>query len=391
MGHVNTVFHQVLAFINKNRFKGLVEKHQADRYVKSFKSWPHLVAMLFAQATGKDSLRELKEALNAQGPMLYHLGAKPIARSTLADANERRDAQLFQDLYMNLMAQFQNLRPNHPFKFKNPLLTIDSTVIDLCLSLYPWAQYRKKKGAFKLHCRLNHEGYLPETVIVTEGKKHDIKLAGQLVDDLLPDSIVSFDRGYNDYNFMYSLNKKNVYFVTRPKKDLGYQVIGQHSESKKKNVLSDEIIAIKKDRTRKKYPEPLRLVKVFDTKRNKIIAFITNNFKLAASTIAEIYKARWQIEIFFKWIKQRLKIKSFMGTSKNAVLIQIWAAIIYYLILSYIKAQCRYPKSIHLLAQILSVCLFHHVTLIDLLAIEMKNIHRINDPPLLQFKLPFGL
>ncbi len=388
MGHVNTVFHQVLSFINKNQFNGLVEKQQSDRYVKSFKSWPHLVTMLYAQATGKDSLRDLQAALNSQGPMLYHLGAKPIARSTLADANERKDFQLFQDLYMQLMGQFQYLRPNHPFKFKNPLLSIDSSVIELCLALYPWAEYRKKKGAFKLHCRINHEGYLPEIVIVTEGKKHDVKVADQLTEGLLPDSIISFDRGYNDYNFLYSLHKKGVYFVTRPKKDLSYEVIGQHSEPKKKNVLSDEIIVLKAARTRKKYPENLRMVKVLDAIKNKTIVFITNNFKLAASTIAEIYKARWQIETFFKWIKQNLKIKSFMGTSKNAVLIQIWAAMIYYLILSYVKAQCRYPKSIHILSQILSVSLFQHATLIDLLSLELKTIQRIRDPPSLQLKLP---
>ena len=388
MGHVNTVFHQILAFARKNRFSALVARHDADRYVKSFTAWSHLVTMLFAQATGKDSLRDLEAAFNVQANNLYHLGAKPVRKSTLSDANNRRPWELFQQMYMDMLARFQDLRPGHSFKFKNPLFSIDSTVIDLCLETFPWAKFRARKGAIKMHHRLSHDGMIPEVIVVTDGKKHDVKVAPELVADLQPDSIISMDRAYIDYKFLHSLDKKGVFFVTRAKRNIEHRIVGQHQPPKNNNVVADVLIELTGPKTSENYPERMRMIIFIDPVRKKRLVFITNNFKLAASTIAEIYKARWQIEIFFKWIKQNLKIKSFLGTSKNAVMIQIWCAMIYYLILAFIKAQSRYPKSLHILTQIIEAVLFVRTSLFELLDLSIEKAKNIKDPPPLQMKLP---
>lgn len=391
MGHVNTVFHQILSFIRKDQFKALADQLDADRYVKKFDSWSHLVALLFAQATGKDSLRDLQAAFNAQANCLYHLGAEPIKKSTLADANQRRPFQLFQQTYNQLLSRFHDLRPGHAFKFKNPLSSIDSTVVDLCLSMFDWAKYRTRKGAIKMHYRLNHDGIIPELMILTDGKKHDVKIAPQLTADLKPDSIFSFDRAYIDFNFLFSLTKRRVWFVTRAKKNMDYCVIGQHLPTKNKNVVADLVIELSGPKTKELYPQNLPLIIFIDPIRKKRLVFITNNFTLAASTIAEIYKARWQIEIFFKWIKQNLKIKSFLGTSPNAVLCQIWTALIYYLILAFIKAQSRYKASLHILTEIVAVTLFLRAPLLELLDLDRNSINRIKQPPPLQMSLRFML
>ena len=298
---------------------------------------------------------------------------------------------MFQEIYFKLLNRFRYLRPGHSFKFKNPLFTIDSTLIDLCLNVFPWAKFRTRKGAVKIHCLIDHRGLLPEFIVVTDGKKHDIKVASDILKELKPDSIISMDRAYIDFNLLFSLNKQNVWFVTRAKKNLDYLVVGQHKVPKNKNVVADQTIVLTGAQTGDFYPKPLRRVEVLDKKQNKNLVFITNNFKFAASTIADIYKARWQIEIFFKWIKQNLKIKSFLGTSKNAVLIQIWVAMIYYLILSFIKAQSRYPKSLHLLTQIVSTSLFERANLLDLLFLDLNSIHRLKPPDTPQIKLPLML
>lgn len=391
MGHVNTVFHQILSLVRRPRFQALADSIDADRYVKSFDAWSHLVALLFAQAAGKDSLRDLEAAFNAQANSLYHLGAHNLHRSTLSDANQRRPWQLFQQTYNQLLQRFQDLRPGHAFKFKNPLYTIDSTVVDLCLSMFDWAKFRARKGAIKMHYRLSHDAIIPEIMILTDGKKHDVKVAPQLAQDLQPDSIISFDRAYIDFNFLFSLTQRRVWFVTRAKKNLDYRVIGQHLPPKNKNVVADLVIQLQGPKTQELYPQNLRLIIFIHPLKNKRLVFITNNFNLAASTIAEIYKARWQIETFFKWIKHNLKIKSFMGTSKNAVLCQIWAALIYYLILAFIKAQSKYQGSLHLLTEIVGVALFLRVSLFEILDLNHQSISRIQDPPPLQMRMRFML
>ena len=391
MGHVNTVFHQVLSFVRRDQFKALAGQLDADRYVKDFDSWSHLTAMIFAQAAGKDSLRDLQAAYNAQASALYHLGAKPVKRSTLSDANQRRPWELFQQTYNLLLQRFQDLRPGHQFKFKNPLYSFDSTVVDLCLATFDWAKFRARKGAIKMHYRLSHDGIIPEIMVLTDGKKHDVKVAPQLAQDLQPDSIVSFDRAYIDFKFLFSLTQRRVWFVTRAKKNMDYAVVGQHLPPKNKNVVADLVIQLKGPKTQELYPQNLRLIIFIDPIKNKRLVFITNNFNLAASTIAEIYKARWEIETFFKWIKQNLKLKSFMGTSKNAVLLQIWAALIYYLCMAFIKAQSKYKGSLHLLTEIVAVVLFQRVSLFEILDLDQNNIHRVKEPTPIQMTMRFML
>ena len=388
MGHVNTIFNQILTLIPRNRFNSIVGKYEGDRYVKSFDTWSNFTMMLAAQSLGKDSLRDLGASLIAQLPRFYHLGAKPAPRSTLADANNRRPWEIYQELYLALLERCRSLTPKHNFRFKNPLFTIDSSVIDLCLSVFPWARFRKRKGAIKMHCRLDHSGLLPDILIVSDGKKHDVKIAPDLTKDLAPDSIVSFDRAYIDFKWLFSLTNRGVFFVTRAKKNLDYTVTGQHDVPENSGVISDETIKLNGYKSSKDYPGELRLVKFYDTDRKKTLVFLTNNFHLAASTIAAIYKARWQIETFFKWIKQNLKIKSFMGASKNAVLTQIWIAMIYFMLLAYIKFQCRYKYSLHTLAQIVGSTLFHRASLMDLLNLNLNNMHKLKLDDTTQMMLP---
>ena len=388
MGHVNTILNQLLALIPRNRFNAIVSKHEGDRYVKTFDTWSNFVMMLAAQSMGKDSLRDLGASLTAQLPRFYHLGVKPAPRSTLADANNRRPWEIYQKLYLALLERCRALTPKHKFRFKNPLFTIDSSVIDLCLAVFPWAKFRKRKGAIKMHCRLDHSGLLPDIIIVSDGKKHDVKVAPDLTDDLIPDSIVSLDRAYIDFNWLFSLTNRGVFFVTRAKSNLDYNVTGQHDAPEKGGVISDETITLNGYQSLKKYPKELRLVKFYDADRKKTLVFLTNNFHLAASTIAAIYKARWQIETLFKWIKQNLKIKSFMGTSKNAVLTQIWIAMIYFMLLAYIKFQSRYKYSLHTLAQIVGSTLFQRASLVDLLNLNLNNMHKLKLDDTPQLMLP---
>ena len=388
MGHVNTLFHQMLGVMPRLLVEKLTLAHQADHYVKHFTTWGHLVAMLFAQATGKDSLRDLEAAFNSHSSQLYHLGVGPICRSTLSDANTRRTYRIFEQLYLQLLGRFQNLMPKRRFKFKNPLFAFDSTFIDLCLSVFPWAVFRKRKGAIKLHFRLNQDSILPSLLVITHGKTHDIKVASELAKDLQPDSIITFDKGYMDFKFLFSLTERGVFFVTRARADQGYVVAGQQKPPENKNIISDQTVLLTSPKSKGHYPQPLRMVTIWDSEKNRTWIFLTNNFKLAAATIASIYKLRWQIEIFFKWIKNNLKIKSFLGTSKNAVMTQVWCAMIYYLILAYIKAQTRYSGSLHLLTEIVSGNLFQRISLLDILSLGKNHVHLTDPPDTAQLKLP---
>lgn len=284
-------------------------------------------------------------------------------------------------MFYNLLARCKNLTPKHKFRFKNPLYTIDATTIDLCLSVFPWAKFRTTKGAIKMHCLYDHSGAMPTFLTVTDGKKHDVSVVKDHTFPLTPDSIVSVDKAYIDYNWLNSLNEQRVWFVTRAKTNIDYAVVGQHPISSKK-VLSDEIISLQGPQTKTKYSEELRLIRYYDEERQKTLTFLTNNFKLAATTIAQIYKSRWQIELFFKWIKQNLKIKSFLGTSKNAVLTQIWVAMCYYLLLTYIKYQTKYGYSLLQLSRVIREMLFERKALIDILTLKLDRLKIRGEEPL---------
>jgi len=382
MRHYNTIFSQVLNLIPRHQFETIVKRHKADRYVKYFTCWQQFITLVFAQIRSKDSLRDIETSLRTHTNRWYHLGLKDIKRSTLCDANKSRSYRIYEQLFYKILQRCRDITPKHRFKFKNPLYTLDSTVIDLCLSLYPWAKFRKTKGALKIHNLYDHRGCMPAFVTVTDAKHHDVKIAKKLELPLMPDSILCVDRAYIDYRWLYSLNNSDVYFVTRAKTNINYTIVGQHVQNTKKNILFDYIIKLKGYDQSKYYPHDLRLVGYFDTNTNKQLVFLTNNLVLSASTIAQVYKTRWEIEIFFKWIKQNLKIKSFLGTSKNAVLTQIWVAMCCYLLLSYIKYQTKYSYSLKEFAVMIKETVFETISLIDLLSCTHYNAYKAREPDL---------
>jgi hypothetical protein len=353
--------------------------------VKYFTSWQQFITLLYAQVRSKDSLRDIQTSLKAQSNRWYHIGLQDIKRSTLADANNRRNYRIYEDCFYGLLQRCKNITPKHKFRFKNPLYTLDATVVDLCLSLFPWAKFRKRKGALKLHYLYDHGGSLPSFLVVTDAKQHEIKVAKEQDIPLVPDSILSIDKAYIDYNWLYSLNNSGISFVTRAKRNMKYTVTGQHEVNTKKNLLFDRRVVLTNYYQSRYYPEELRLVGFKDPETKKKLVFLTNNFTLSAYTIAQIYKARWHIELFFKWIKQNLKIKSFLGTSRNAVLTQIWVAMCYYLLLSYIKYQTKYSYSLLELSRIFSEMVFERISLIDLLSCKSYNIAKVREPVLQQF------
>lgn len=378
MSHVNTVYNQLLQIFPRHEFDKLVVRHDGDRYVKEFTCWRQFITLLYAQVRGHDSLRDIVTGLGAQSGKWYHIGLNSVARSTLSDANNSRDWRIFEGLFYSLYERCRAMAPGHKFKFKNGLYSLDASIIDLCLSVFPWAKYRKTKGALKLHCLLDHRGCIPAFVTVTQGKPHDVKVAKELDLPLLPDSIIALDRGYIDFKYLHSIHSGGCFFVTRAKKNFQFEITGQHKIPNVKGLLDDVAIRPTGFYQAKDYPEELRLITWYDEAQDRIFWFLTNNFKLAASTIAAIYKDRWQVELFFKWIKQNLKIKSFLGTSPNAVMTQIWVAMCYYLLLAYVKYQTRYRYSLLNLARIFNETLMERVSLIDLLSLNpnqgFKNI-----------------
>ena len=378
MNKVYTIFAELLKLCPRYHFEKAVERYQGDRYVKIFTTWQQYITLLYSQITQKDSLRDIETGLSAQSSRWYHLGLSCVHKSTLSDANTKRDYRIFEETFYHLLARCKDLTPKHKFRFKNPLYTIDATTIDLCLSVFPWAKFRKSKGAIKMHCLYDHSGALPSFLTVTDGKRHDVRVVKETSLPLLPDSIISVDKAYIDYKWLYSLNEKGIWFVTRNKSNTDYLVTGQH-ETSGKGVISDERIFLQGILTKDKYPKQLRRIKYYDEERKKTLTFLTNNFKLAATTIAQIYKSRWQIELFFKWIKQNLKIKSFLGTSKNAVLIQIWIAMCYYLLLTYIKYQTKYGYSLLQLSRVIRETLFERKNLIDILTLRPERLRYVQN------------
>lgn len=373
MAHSNTILKQMVNLIPRHQFETLVKNFKTNRYVKRFNCWHQLIVLFYAQASGKDSLREIEQGLKIHDAKRYHLGLPEIKRSTLADANQKRTFEIFESLFYKLLHRCQNLTPKHKFRFKNPLYSIDATTIDLCLKSFDWAKFRKAKGGIKLHCQLDHNGNIPNFVHVSDAKKHETTIAKKFL-DIIPDSIYCFDRAYNDFILYRRITESKAFFVTKAKGNLDYAITGQHTETLKKNILSDERIILKNP----KYNKPLRLIRFFNTDTDEIVTFLTNNFRLAPYTITQIYKARWQIEIFFRWIKQNLKIKTFLGTNRNAVLTQIWVAMCYYLLLAYIKYQTKYGKSLFYLHRIIKESLLSRLNLIDLLRASSIKLSRFN-------------
>lgn len=334
--------------------------------------WAQFVALSMAQLSGRSSLRDIESNLGAQKSKLYHLGVNKVTRSSLARVNEQQPCELYESLFGRLLNRCQAMAPGHGFRFHNKLYSLDASTIDLCLSVFPWAKFRTTKGAIKLHAAINHDGYLPSFVALTEGNVHEIKMVKYL--QLPKGSIVVFDRGYIDYAWYNSLNSRNISFVTRQKRNADYQVLERREVNTPCGLTSDQVIRLTGTKAHQ-CPIKLRRVGYRDPQTGKHYVFVTNNFKLAAKTIADIYKSRWQIEMFFKWIKQNLKIKTFIGTSKNAVMTQIWIALCVYLILSYLKFTSCMDRSIQQILKLLQLNLFDRRDLIEL--IKGQNL----DPP----------
>jgi len=376
MSHNNTVFSQLLKLVSRHEFETLAKQHHSGRSFRTASRWSQFVTMALAQLAGRNSLRDLVENISAQAHRLYHLGSAKLTRSNLSRINEGKPYALYKALFGKLLHRCQGMVPDHNFRFKNPLYSLDASTIDLCLSIFPWADFRTTKGAIKLHVGLNHAGYLPEFVTITEGKDHDVTIGRTL--KFPKGSIVAVDKGYNDYTWYKQLTAKGIYFVTRLKTNAKYRVVCRRSVIKEKGLTCDQTIEFTGAQTARKCPIPLRRIGYRDTETGKHYIFLTNNFKLSAKTIADIYKARWQVELFFKWIKQNLKIKSFVGTSKNAVMTQIWIALCIYLLLAFIKFQSRLKKSMQQILRLLQLNLFEKREMMALLRGDPPRASQLN-------------
>lgn len=358
MRKFNSMFSQLLSLFPRSEFEKAVRAHRADRAAKGFDCWTQFVAMLFCQLGRAHSLREICGGLASVEGKLNHLGVGDAPkRSTLSYANAHRPWQLFEEVFMQLLGRCQGIASPKPFRFKNKLYSLDATVIDLCLEIFDWAKFRRAKGAIKLHLLLDHDGCLPCFGVITEGKTHEIRVARTM--DWPKGSIVAIDRGYMDYAFLDSLTERDIFFVTRLKGNAAPTTEAVLS-APKGNILSDEMINLPGSGANKREFRLLRRVVVWDPVGQREIVLLTNNMKLAAGTIAAIYKQRWQIELFFKAIKQNLKIKTFVGTSANAVHIQIWTALIAILLLKYLQMRSRLGWSLSNLVALLRLNLFVH-------------------------------
>jgi hypothetical protein len=377
--YASTIFEQLLQHVPKYKFGRIIEKYGGNKHVKKLHTWNQFIILFYAQATGKESLRDIETGLKTQSNLWSHLGIKTVARSTVAKANEKKTYRVYEELFYAVLQQCKELTGERSFVFSNPLYSLDSTMIELCLSLFDWAHYRRAKGALKLHTLLNNRTLIPEMIVVTTGKHNDGKIAKEhmsILHTLEPYSIIVFDRGYADFEWFAQIDIHDLFFVTRAKKN---QLITVHKSNEVvgEGVLADDHVYIGDFSEKQKYTKLLRLVKYHDSIHNNTYSFLTNNFDLPATTIAAIYKDRWQIELFFKWIKQNLKIKSFFGTSPNAVLSQIWVAMIYYLLLVYIKFQTRYDGSLLEFTRMVREKLLMRRSLIDLLSFSSATVEKL--------------
>jgi hypothetical protein len=371
-----SLFAQLLEFIPRERFPGLVRKYSAEAYSKGFACWDQFVAMLFCQLGQAHSLREITLGLATALGKLVHLGiASAPKRSTLAYANEHRPWQMYQELFHIVLEKARSLAPRKRLRFKNPLYSLDATVIDLCLKVFDWAHFRRRKGAVKLHLVLDHEGCLPVFAHITDGKTHEVKLAQRL--SLPRGAVVAMDRGCNDYALFNEWCNGGVFFVTRMKDNAVYEVVDRPRVSAHPAILRDEHIVLMGARAEQKCPHILRRVVVWDEKNQRELVLLTNHLEFAASTVASIYKERWQIELFFKALKQNLRVKTFVGTSANALKIQIWTALIAILLLKMLQFKSTWGWSLSNLVAMLRLNLFTY-----------RNLWRWIDDPIGQPPLP---
>lgn len=374
----STIFQQILELVPDFELQGLVKKYQTDRYTKSFKTKHQFICLLYAQARSKVSLRDITTGLMVRKNHQYHLGlpSKGVKRSTLADCNNRANYKVYEELFYSLLKRYQTKIFNKKFDFNNPLYAIDASFIDVVIDMFNWAKFRATKGAIKMHVMFDIKSQIPKFVNLTTGKIHDLEGKPYLSEDYA-DSIITFDKGYWDTYWLSDINEKGIYFVTRIKENVNYEVTGQQEIEFGTGVLKDELIRFTSEKLSSVYPGEVRLVTYYDKENDKTYKFITNLMDYNAKTIADIYRYRWEIELFFKWIKQNLKIKTFLGTSKNAVFSQIWIAMIYFLLISYIHTQTSYSYSKLELTRVINEVLFERMSLIDVLSANFKSIRKI--------------
>ena len=359
-----TIFSQVIDFIPRHKFRQCVSRYNGNKGVRTFTCMDQFMCMAFAQLTYRESLRDIESCLRSMHRKLYHVGLNGnISRSTLAYANENRDWRIYCDFAQILIHTASVLYSNEDFglELKETVYALDSSTIDLCLSLFPWAKFRKNKGAVKLHTLLNLRGNIPTFIAITDGKVHDVNILDELI--LEPGAIYLMDRGYLDFARLYTMHQSSAFFITRTKTNTAFRRIYSNKIDKSTGVQCDQIIALTGFYTKKYYPDKLRRIKFIDANSEKRLNFITNQFTLSSPTIAELYKCRWQVELFFKWIKQHLRIKAFYGTSENAVKTQIWIAVSIYVLVAIIKKRLKLEQSLYTILQILSITLFEKIPL----------------------------
>ena len=359
------VFAQLIEFLDKDKFRHLVDKYNGNRYVKSFTCWNQLLALMFGQLSNRESLRDVVVALEAHHTKCYHLGIgrNPIAKTTFASANQNRDYRIFENFAFFMMEQARKKQATDIFKLKGHVYAFDSTTIPLCLSIFWWAKFRKKKGGIKAHVLYDLEAQVPAYFHISTASVHDSKAIKYIPYE--SGSYYVFDRGYNAFKELYKIHLHESFFVVRAKKNLQFKCI-RWRRRLPKNVLTDSVIELTDIITRQKYPERLRLVKYRDENQDREFVFLTNAFHLTSLEIAELYKNRWQVELFFKWLKQHLKIKKFWGTTENAVRIQIYVAICTYLLVTIVKNDMKLERSTYEVLQILSISLTDKTHLKDL-------------------------
>jgi hypothetical protein len=369
MNSGKTIFSQLMEFLPTYEFRQCVRRYRGNYKIKSFSCWDQFLCMAFAQLTYRESLRDIQACLRGNHQKLYHMGFRgKVSRNTLAHANQVRHWRIYADFAQILITQARSLYANEDFgvELKQTVYAFDATTIDLCLSLFPWAKFRQRKGAIKLHTLLDLRGSIPTLIFVTHGKVHEVNLLDELFVE--PGAIYIFDRGYLDFARLYKIHQASAFFIIRAKSNFRFRRIYSQPVDKSKGVQADQIIELHGFYVHKDYPERLRRIRYFDAEKNKRLIFLTNHFTLPAFTIAELFRCRWKIELFFKWIKQHLRIKAFYGTSENAVKTQIWIAISVYVLVAIVKKQLKVDLSLYTMLQILSVTLFEKTPLLQLLS-----------------------
>ena len=371
-----TILSQIMSYLPTYEFRRCVQRYRGNHKVKSFSCWDQYLCMVFAQLSFRESLRDIITCLRAMQNKLYHTGIRGnISKSTLADANENRDWRIYADFAQILISRARHIYKDDPFgvEINETVYALDSTTIDLCLSLFPWAKFRKHKAAVKLHALLDLHGNIPSFIEITDGKVHDVNILDEIFPE--PGSYYIMDRAYIDFTRLYTLNLENAFFIIRAKSNFKFRRLYSHPIDKSTGLRCDQTIVTTGTNTKDKYPDKLRRIRFYDSENDKYFVFLTNNFVLPALTIADLYNCRWQIEIFFKWIKQHLKIKRFYGTSENAVKTQIWIAVSVYVLVAIIKKQLKIDMTLYTFLQILSVTLFEKVHILQLVTNSRKLIH----------------